>query len=66
MDVSSVAMPDIASLSMVMAQERIQQDIGTAVLAKSLDVFEGAGEDMTKMMELSVNPAVGSNVDVSV
>ncbi len=65
MDVS-LAMPDIASLSMVMANNRVQNDVGTALLAKSLDTFEQSGEDMVKMMELSVNPAVGANFDASV
>jgi len=65
MDVS-LAMPDIASLSTVMATQRVQNEVGTAMLAKSLDTFEQAGEDMTRMMELSVNPAVGANFDVSV
>ena len=49
-----------------MATQRVQNEVGTAMLAKSLDTFEQAGEDMTRMMELSVNPAVGANFDVSV
>ncbi len=65
MDVS-LAMPDIASLSMVMAQNRLQNDIGTAVMAKALENFEDTGAEMTKMMELSVNPDVGANFDMAV
>ena len=65
MDVS-LAMPDIASLSMVMAQNRLQNDIGTAVIAKALENFEDTGAEMTKMMELSVNPDVGANFDMAV
>ncbi|MBR6329055.1 MAG: YjfB family protein [Lachnospiraceae bacterium] len=59
-------MPDIASLSMVMAQNRLQNDIGTAVMAKALENFEDTGAEMTKMMELSVNPDVGANFDMAV
>ncbi len=66
MDVSSLGMPDIASLSMVMAQNKVQNEFGAAMLAKSLDTFENAGADLTKMMELSVNPNVGANFDMSV
>ncbi len=40
--------------------------IGTAVLAKSLDTFEQSGEGLIKMMELSVNPDIGSNIDIRV
>ena len=65
MDVS-LAMPDIASLSMVMAQNRLQNDIGTAVMAKALENFEDTGAEMTKIMELSVNPDVGANFDMAV
>ena len=40
--------------------------IGTAVLAKSLDSYEQAGEGIVKMMEQSVNPNVGRNFDFKV
>ncbi len=40
--------------------------IGTAVLAKSLDTFEQSGESVVKMLEQSVNPAVGKNFDMKV
>lgn len=66
MDISSVAMPDIASLSMVMAQRDVLSDFGTAMLSKSLDDFKTNGAELTKMMELSVNPNVGANFDMSV
>ncbi len=66
MDVTSLAMPDIASLSMVMAQDKLMSDFGTAMLSKSLDTFEQNGADMAKMLELSVNPGVGGNFDMSV
>lgn len=65
MDVS-LAMPDIASLSMVMSRNNAISDVGTALMAKSLDTFEQNGAALTKMMELSVNPSVGGNFDMSV
>ncbi len=40
--------------------------LGTALLSKQLDVQEEQGKEMVKMMEQSVNPAVGGNFDVSV
>ena len=40
--------------------------IGSALLSKQLDVQQEAGDEMVKMMEQSVTPAVGGNFDVSV
>ena len=58
--------PDIASMSMAMAANNAAQDIQIAVLDKALDNFKDHGADMVKMMEQSVNPAIGGNFDVSV
>ena len=41
-------------------------DVGIAVLAKSLDTIKQAGSSMIKMMEQSVNPNLGSNIDLRV
>ena len=62
---------DIPALSMAMAQQNLLSQVGTAMLSKSLDLMEVAGEGITEMadtaaMELSVNPAVGGNIDISV
>lgn len=61
---------DIASLSMAMAQNYTMGQVGTAMLAKSLDNMQEQGQSMVAMMdrsmELSVNPNVGSNFDMSV
>ncbi len=57
---------DIAALSVGMAQNNSLQDIGTAVLAKNLDTLKTAGDAMVKMMEQSVNPGLGANIDIRV
>ncbi len=61
---------NIAALSTTMASIELGDKIGTAVLSKVLDSSEAAGASMIDMMdrsmELSVNPAVGSNFDMSV
>ncbi len=59
-------MIDIPSLSMAMSQNKVMSDVGVALLDKSLDTFTEAGDSMTKMMEQSVNPSVGGNIDISV
>ncbi|SDB30755.1 YjfB family protein [Eubacterium oxidoreducens] len=55
--------PNIISMSK--ANQTLMQ-VGTAVLAQNLDTAETIGDTMTKMMEQSVNPSVGSNFDMSV
>lgn len=57
---------DITALSTSMSLANVQSDVGVAVLAKNLDVIEDMSDGMKKMMELSVNPNLGANIDVSV
>jgi hypothetical protein len=38
--------------------------VGTAVLAKNLDMVRQSGEDLIKMMEQSVQPDLGQNIDM--
>lgn len=59
---------DIPELSMALSQVQTLNNVGTAMLAKSLDSMESSGAQMVDMMkssmEISVNPAVGANIDV--
>lgn len=60
---------DIAGVSMALAQANLKSDVGTAVLSKAMDANESLGDGIVRMidksaMERSVNPAVGSNVDI--
>lgn len=62
---------DITGVSMALAQTKVQNDVGVAMLSKALDVNEGQGEELVNMMdksamELSVNPNIGANFDVAV
>lgn len=62
---------DIAGVSMSLAQADLTSKVGTAVLSKTMDTNEALGAGMVRMidaaaMEVSVNPAVGSNFDVRV
>ena len=57
---------DIASISTAMSMADLQTDIGVAVLSKSMDTMETRGEGIKKMLETSVNPHIGGNVDVTV
>ncbi len=40
--------------------------VGMAVLAKSLNTVQISGQNMIKMMEQSVTPNLGANIDIRV
>lgn len=65
-----VMIMDIPALSMALAQTQTMSDVSIAVLSKSLDNMETGGEQlvdvMKSSMELSVNPAIGANIDMLV
>ena len=44
----------------------INNDIQVAMLRKSLDPIETSGAELTKMMEASVTPELGQNIDISI
>ncbi len=54
---------NIAALSTQMHTQQVLNDVGVAVLDQSLDTFKTMGDSMTKMMEASVNPNLGQNID---
>ncbi len=61
---------DIPSLSMNMAQTNLLSDVGTAMLAKSMEQAELITASMTELMdsaamERSVYPEIGGNIDIS-
>ena len=55
---------DIPSVSTYMAQSNVQSAVGTSVLSMTLDDNK-KWEAAYKMMEQSVNPNIGSNIDIS-
>ncbi len=62
---------DIAKLAMTMSQINIQNDVGVAMLSKSINAGEEMGESLVNMMdrsmmEQSVTPNIGGNIDISV
>lgn len=56
----------ISSIPIITDPTVAYQDIGVAVMAKSLDAATVAGQDMIKMMEQSINPYLGQNIDLRV
>ena len=57
---------DVASLSTALSNVNLANQVSVQVLSMSLDTLEVTGEGMRKMMEMSVNPSVGGNIDISV
>ncbi|MHC1749832.1 MAG: YjfB family protein [Cellulosilyticaceae bacterium] len=58
---------DIAALSMAMSMQNAGGQVGMAVTKMAMDTGEQAGQimvDMIKQMELSVNPQLGSSIDI--
>ncbi|MDE6254156.1 MAG: YjfB family protein [Lachnospiraceae bacterium] len=59
-------MMDIAALSADFSLADVNTDIGIAVLNNSLELIDDMGEGMIKIMESSVNPELGQNVDLRI
>ena len=57
---------DIASLSTALSMTQVSNDFGAIMLDKQLDTMENMGDSMIKLMEQSVNPHIGGNIDISV
>ena len=50
--------------STVLANTNVQSQLGMAMLDKALEADQANGEIMTSMLERSVNPMVGQNIDI--
>ena len=57
---------DIASLSTALSMSQLNSDIGVLMLSKQMDTMEVMGDSMIKLMEQSVTPHLGGNIDVSI
>lgn len=55
---------DIPALSMAMSLDKVNTDWGIALMSKAMDIAETNGDALTKMMEASVTPNLGQNIDV--
>lgn len=70
MDISAMSPESIPALSVMMSSAKVSNEVSASMLKKTLDVSEQGGTAMVQMMrnsmELSVNPSVGGNFDVSV
>ena len=57
---------DIARYAALSAQNSTMEGVGIAMMKNALDMQEEMGAAITQMMEQSVNPGLGANVDLRV
>ncbi len=57
---------NISSVSPNMSATQLHNEISVAVLSKSLDFLETVGDGMQKIMEASVTPNLGQNIDLKI
>ena len=57
---------DIPAFAMASSQAQIMTQVNVAVLANNLSTMETIGDNMVKMMEQSVTPNLGANIDITV
>ena len=55
---------NISSVTPNMSAAQLHNEISVAVLSKSLDFLENVGDGMQKIMEASVTPNLGQNIDI--
>ncbi len=55
---------DIPALSVYTHQASLSQQAGIAVMKKAMDTAKTSSDALVKMMELSLNPNLGSKIDL--
>lgn len=55
---------DIANLSMNMSQSNVIRDVNLALMGDALDQAQENSMALTRMMEASVTPNLGQNIDI--
>lgn len=60
------SLPDIPSLSIALSQNNVMQDLGISLLADQLQNGGTDADALTKMMQLSVQPTIGANFDMTI
>lgn len=52
--------------SMIANVPSLQTQVSTAVLSMNLDSIKVTGENMTKLLEQSITPNLGQNIDLKI
>lgn len=57
---------DIGALSTALSQSSLKQAVGISVLKMAKEQTVTEGQALVKMMEQSINPNLGGNIDIKV
>ena len=57
---------DIARYASINSQNMAMEGVGIAMMRNAMEMQEEMGAALTQMMEQSVNPALGANIDYRV
>lgn len=57
---------DIAAMASIMKYTELRQSAALSVVKLVMDQGDTQTQDLVKMMEASVNPNLGSNIDIQV
>lgn len=55
---------DITALSMALSQMSVRTEANVSIMKKTIDQAETNGQDVVKMLEQSVQPHIGSKLDI--
>lgn len=55
---------DVAAVSVLMKQGQVMQQVGTAVMKKAMESAEMSTEALLQVLEQSVQPNLGQNIDI--
>lgn len=57
---------DIGALSMALSQMNVRTEANVSIMKKTIDQAETNGQDVVKMLEQSVQPHIGSSIDLRI
>lgn len=57
---------DIIAYASTQAINDVQSQVSVAMLDKTLEMQQVMGDNMAKLMEMSVNPSLGGNIDIRI
>lgn len=55
---------DIAALSTCLSQGKIMSQVNVSLSKMGMDLAKQQGQALTKLMESSVDPHIGANIDI--
>ena len=55
---------DVAALSMALSQMKVSQQVGYSVTKMAMDSSKQSMDDLSKVLQQSVQPHLGSSIDI--